>query len=61
MKIKKSSSFCEMRDQVMSDFSEYLDEGANPIGYLLSLLHQEREKNSYLQEKLDYITKRNPL
>lgn len=58
MKVKKPPSYCEMLDEVVGKFSEYSEENADPYGYLLSLLYQERETNYYLKQKIEYLERK---
>ncbi len=58
MKLKKPQEYVDMLEEIKNNFQEYLDEGCDPSGYILSLLHQEREKNFYLIQKVDYLERK---
>ena len=59
MKTKlRPQEYVDMLEEITINFKEYLDEGCDPSGYILSLLHKEREKTFYLQQRLDYFEKR---
>jgi hypothetical protein len=58
MKIKKPQEYVEMLQEITDNFSEYLEEGCDPSGYILSLLHKEREENFYLKMKVDYLERK---
>lgn len=58
MKIKQAPSYLSLLEEVKTRFDEYLEMDLNPTGFIISLLHQEREKNFILENKLDYFEKR---
>lgn len=58
MKTKQTPSYCDMLDEITEKFSEYAEEHADPYGYILTLLYQEREKNHYLTQRIEYLENR---
>ena len=59
MKTKqRPQEYVDMLEEITENFKEYLDEGCDPSGYILSLLHQERKKNFYLTQRIEYFEKR---
>ena len=59
MKIKSPPAYVDMLEEIIVNFKEYLEEGCDPTGYILSLLYKEREKNYYLQARVDYLEREN--
>lgn len=58
MKVKKPPSYLDLLEEVKDRFDEYLDMDCDPKGFILSLLHQEREKTFRLEQRLDYFERR---
>ncbi len=58
MKTKKPQTYCEMLQEVYAKFSEYKQMGYAVEPYIFSLLHEEREKNFYLEQRVEYLERK---
>jgi len=58
MKTKQPPSYLELLKEINDLYGEHIEMGVPVDTFLLSRLHREREKNHYLQLRIDYYEKR---
>lgn len=58
MKTKQHISLYELYAQIDKDYSEWLEMGYPLADLALSLLRKEKEKNEYLQNRIEYFERK---
>jgi hypothetical protein len=58
MKTKQPPSYLELLEEINDLYGEHIEMGVPVDTFLLSRLHREREKNHYLQLRVEYFEKR---
>ncbi len=58
MKTKQPPSYLSLLEEVNDLYGEHIEMGVPVDTFLLSRLHREREKNHYLEQRIEYFEKR---
>jgi hypothetical protein len=58
MNTKQPPSYLELLEEINNLYGEHIEMGVPVDTFLLSRLHREREKNHYLQLRIDHFEKR---